>query len=89
MKDRYDKVEIGDVGYVYEGFFYRMFNVKLSWDDPSNQKMGTDQPEKYEALDPNRFDIHPTRFRKGDYYSPRVVRYESDEYNTQARGSHE
>jgi hypothetical protein len=36
----YDHVSIGDVGYVYEGGFIRMFNVTLSWDDESNKTLG-------------------------------------------------
>ena len=84
----YDKVEVGDVGYLYNGFFYRMFNVKLPWDDPLNQKMSTNPPENYEAMDSNIFVIHPTRFMKGDCYSPEVVGYENTEYK-QARESRE
>jgi hypothetical protein len=80
VKAFYDKVSIGDVGYVLNGFFYRMFNVKLPWDDPLNQKISKDQPENYKAMDPDLFAIHTTRFKKGDYYSPGVVRYKNTEY---------
>jgi len=80
VKGFYDKVSIGDVGYVYNGFFYRMFNVKLPWDDPLNQKISKDKPRNYKAMDPDLFDIHTTRFKKGDYYSPGVVRYKNTEY---------
>ena len=52
MQPFYDKVSIGDVGFVLNGFFYRMFNVKLPWDDPLNQKISKDQPENYKAMDP-------------------------------------
>jgi len=27
-----------------------MFNVKLPWDDPLNQKLSKDQPENYKAM---------------------------------------
>jgi len=84
----YEKVEVGDVGYLHNGFFYRMFNVKLPWDDPLNQKMSTNKPENYKAMDPNLFVIHPTRFMKGDCCSPSVVGYENTEYR-QARESRE
>jgi len=46
----YDRVTIGDVGYVMDGFFHRMFNVTLSWDDPSNHRHGV-PPQCYEPLD--------------------------------------
>ena len=88
VEDLYDKVSIGDVGYLQEGFFYRMFNVKLPWDDPSNQKFSKDPPENYEPMRPNLFAIHKTRFEKGDYYSPRVVKHNNIEYK-QARVSRE
>ena len=88
MKGFDDKVSIGDVGYVYNGSFCRMFNVKLPWDDPLNQKISKDQPENYKAMDPDLFAIHTTRFKKGDYYSPRVVRYKNSE-NKQAHDPRE
>ena len=88
VKEYYDKVSIGDVGYVYNGIFYRMFNVKLPWDDPLNQKISKDPPGNYKAMDSNMFAIHTARFKKGDYYSPRVVRYKNTEY-IQAQVPHE
>ncbi len=33
----YTAVEIGDVGFIREGRFHRMFNILLSGDDPSHQ----------------------------------------------------
>ena len=30
IKNLYDKVSIGDVGYIHKGFFYRMFNVTVT-----------------------------------------------------------
>ena len=44
----YDKVSIGDVGYVREGGFIRMFNVMLPWDHESNRVLG--EPVPYESL---------------------------------------
>jgi hypothetical protein len=46
-KDIYDNVSIGDVGYLNEGTFIRMFNVMLEWDDPSNRRLGV--PEFLQA----------------------------------------
>jgi len=40
QKKIYDNVSIGDVGYLHEGTFIRLFNVTLPWDHPSNQKLG-------------------------------------------------
>ena len=44
-------VKVGDVGYVREGRFFRLFNVLLPADDPSHQE--TPLPEYYEPLIPN------------------------------------
>ncbi|KAH9967206.1 hypothetical protein BC827DRAFT_574250 [Russula dissimulans] len=43
----YSRVEVGDVGFVREGSFHRLFNALLSADDPS-QKFGV--PECYEPI---------------------------------------
>ena len=48
-KEIYDKVSIGDVGYLHEGSFIRMFNVILPWSHKSNRALG--EPEPYEPLD--------------------------------------
>jgi hypothetical protein len=59
----YDAVTVGDVGYIREGKFYRLFNVLLPRDHPS-QKLGL--PEYYESLVPRVPDhidigvLHPT-----------------------------
>jgi len=44
-------VEVGDVGYIREGRFHRLFNARLSADHPSHRKFGV--PEYHEPLDPN------------------------------------
>ena len=41
-------VEVGDVGYIYEGKFHRLFNVLLPADDPSHRNFGV--PEYHEQL---------------------------------------
>lgn len=68
-KNTYNNVSIGDVGYMYEGTFIRMFNVTLPWDHPSNGFLGG-QVEPYDPLDydPSRNTIN-VRFAKVDYYS--------------------
>ena len=47
----YGPVKIGDVGYVREGRFFRLFNALLPADDPSHNKMPL--PEHHEPLIPN------------------------------------
>jgi hypothetical protein len=79
----YDEVSIGDVGYVKNGFFYRMFNVTLSWDDPANNRLG--ELEYYKPLDLGRFvNIHKTTLREGGYYSPKVSP-QANSHNIQAQ----
>ena len=82
----YDRVTIGDVGYVMDGFFHRMFNVTLQWDDPSNQRHGV-PPQRYEPLDigplPN---VRIETLTKGCYYS-RNVRLQANLDNTSAMDS--
>jgi len=78
----YDQVSIGDVGYVHEGFFYRMFNVTLPSDDPSNNRLG--KPDDYTPLDCGRFvNIRKAILDKGDHYS-RFVAIEPRGYNVAA-----
>ncbi|KAH9173740.1 hypothetical protein EDB89DRAFT_686058 [Lactarius sanguifluus] len=47
----YPAVEVGDVGYIREGKFYRLFNVLLPTDDESHVLFGV--PENYEQLELN------------------------------------
>ena len=81
-----DRVTIGDVGYVMDGFFHRMFNVTLSWDDPSNQRHGV-PPQRYEPLDigplPN---VRKAILTKGCHYS-RNVHSQANLYDTSAMES--
>ena len=52
-KELYDRVSIGDVGYLQEGTFMRMFNVMLPGDDPSNRRLGYLEPYCGGQLDVN------------------------------------
>jgi hypothetical protein len=64
----YERVSIGDVGYVREGYFVRILNVLLPSDDPSNRLLG--EPEPYPRLDFGPFgNVRHSKFFKGDYYS--------------------
>ncbi|KAI0270906.1 hypothetical protein BGY98DRAFT_231093 [Russula aff. rugulosa BPL654] len=49
-----DHVSIGDVGYLYNGAFMRIFNAKLPRDHPSNQSI--ELPVEYKPLKRERFD---------------------------------
>ena len=81
----YPHVSIGDVGYVREGHFCRLFNVLLEWDHPSNRTFV--QPEPYTRLDVGPFtNIRELVFPRGDYYSRNVIRSHETE-DLRAEGS--
>ena len=81
-KEFYNIVSIGDVGYLYEGTFIRMFNVMLKWDDPLNRRLGV--PESYEPLDCGQFaNTMERNFGRVDHYS-RYVSTEPNSGNIQA-----
>ena len=68
LKDIYNCVSIGDVGYLREGSFIRMFNVMLPWHHLSNRKLG--DPEPYEPLDCGPFaNTIRANFNSVEYYS--------------------
>ena len=48
----YPAVEVGDVGYVREGKFHRLFNALLPEDHPSHRNFGV--PDYHERLTLNR-----------------------------------
>lgn len=73
--DLYDRVSIGDVGYVYEGAFIRMFNVSLPWDDESNRTFGI--PDRYDPLSFDHHSIRRETFDEVDHYSRCVSRDEN------------
>jgi len=64
-------VSIGDVGYLDNGAFMRMFNVTLPWDDPSNKLLG--EPGKYELIEPRYSgNVREEEIREGEYHNPHV-----------------
>jgi hypothetical protein len=75
VEDIYDQVSIGDVGYISEGAFMRMFNVTLPWEDESNRRLG--EPYRYDALTFNGTRIDRETFGQVDYYSRGVSREEN------------
>ncbi|KAF8265211.1 hypothetical protein EI94DRAFT_366055 [Lactarius quietus] len=48
--DLYDVASVGDVGYISEGRFHRLFNILLPADDPSHQNFGV--PDNHEQFQP-------------------------------------
>ena len=77
-KDIHDRVSIGDVGYLQEGTFIRMFNVMLPWDDLSNGTLG--HPDPYEPVDYSLFaNTLGVDFDSVEHYS-RHVSAESNDY---------
>jgi hypothetical protein len=59
----YYHVSIGDVGYLENGAFMRLFNVTLPWDDPSNRLL--EVAEEYKRLELGHFiNVHPSEMRQ-------------------------
>ena len=61
-------ISIGDVGYLDDGDFIRMFNVTLPWDDPSNAKHGI--PNEFSSLEQGL--VRGSQICQTEYYSPHV-----------------
>ena len=78
----YGRVSIGDVGYLRDGKFTRMFNVTLPWDDPSNGKLGT--PDRYDPLERD-FVVRRSEFDGAEYCSPQIISTVENDYNVQAQ----
>ena len=87
QKKFYDKVSIGDVGYLHEGTFIRLFNVILPWDDPSNGKLGN--PEYYESLDYGPFSNTIEKQVQREYCSRYSVSTDPNDDIMQAMGPDE
>ena len=66
----FNNVSIGDVGYLQEGTFIRMFNVMLPWNHPSNRTFG--DPEPYESLDNDLSNTLEEHFDRVEHYSRNV-----------------
>ena len=82
LRNIYNSVSIGDVGYMHEGTFIRMFNVTLPWNHPSNGLLGN--PEPYDFLDCGPFaNKIEAPFDKVDHWS-RFVTPDTNAGNLQA-----
>ena len=66
-------VSIGDVGYLDNGGFIRIFNVTLPWDDPSNRLLG--EPEKYKCIIPT--GVRKNEIREGEYHTSHVSKVDN------------
>ena len=75
LHTQHGHISIGDVGYLDNGTFIRMFNVTLPWDDPSNKLIGT--PEMYEPIEPKYFKVIQNVIREGEYYTPHVSKVDN------------
>ena len=78
-KEIYDKVSIGDVGYLREGCFIRMFNVMLPWSHELNRTLG--EPEPYESLNCGPFANTLKREFDGVEHRSRYVSTETNAGN--------
>ena len=66
------RVSIGDVGFLVEGAFFRMFNVMLPWNDPSNNNFFSLEP--FESLDCGPLaNTIEAQFDRVDHYSRHVT----------------
>ena len=71
-------ISIGDVGYLDNGAFMRMFNVTVPWDDSSNSLF--EEPEEYKHIKPRYStgsNVRENEIREGDYYTPRVSKVDN------------
>ena len=68
----YSAVEVGDVGFIREGCFHRLFNVLLPKDHPSHENFGV--PEHYEPLELKmKSHIFPSTLSPTDFRSKEVT----------------
>lgn len=69
-------VEVGDVGFIREGRFYRLFNVLLPADDPSHENFGV--PEYHQQLTlPMTTHINSGTLPPNNFCSARIASAES------------
>ena len=69
-------MEVGDVGYICEGKFHRLFNVLLPTDDPTHRNFGV--PEYHEQLTLNMGDhINISKLSPNNFCSAKVTRASS------------
>src|SRR5258708_1262222 len=68
VEGAYYHVSIGDVGYLENGAFMRLFNVTLPWNDPSNRLL--EVTEEYKPLELGHFiNIHSSEMHQREHCS--------------------
>ncbi|KAI0299169.1 hypothetical protein BC826DRAFT_62290 [Russula brevipes] len=72
----HDRVEVGDVGFMREGKFYRLFNALLSADHPSHRRLGV--PEYHEVLVPSLPDHIDTSILSRNHYCSAGITMETE-----------
>src|SRR5258707_9405588 len=80
---RYTAVDIGDVGFIREASFHRLFNILLPKDHPSHQNRA---PQQHKPLVPNiRPHTRAATFQGNNFRSNGVLD-RSDEHRRMASG---
>lgn len=67
----YGPVEVGDVGYIREGKFHRLFNALLPANHPSHRNFGV--PEFHEPLIPNVSEHIDTGTLSSNHYCSKGI----------------
>lgn len=80
----YDEVKLGDVGYLWRGAFYRLFNATLAADHPDNAKLGVPHAFVPLVVPPSAMYRNDKFFDAGPLHSYSVKRFE---YGASASGS--
>lgn len=72
----YDEARVGDVGYIADGVFNKLFNVIATADDPIN--LGFEVPDDFEplVLRPNTLYKNDNFFRPGAYHGYSISRFD-------------
>ena len=83
-EEEHDSVKIGDVGYIRQGKFHRLFNALLSADHPSHH--GIPLPEHHEPLIPNILNHIDRGTLKPDHYCSIGVTAETEREDVHATG---
>jgi hypothetical protein len=85
----YNAVEVGDVGFIRNGYFHRLFNALQTRDPPSESDLDSSHGPKYP---PKLQPRNPDHIRKGidnhqDFYSKNVIKqFAQPRDNFQASG---
>ncbi|KAF8262518.1 hypothetical protein EI94DRAFT_1688024 [Lactarius quietus] len=78
LEDLYRVAGVGDVGYISEGRFHRLFNILLPADDPTHENFGV--PENFKTFKPKVQKHVIAGILRHDNFCSAGVTLESDEY---------